>query len=219
MSLYLIIILHLLLCIQGSVLGPILYTMHIKPLSAIIDSHSIILHLFADDLQLQMSAPPDKISQLLQSMQSCICDVKALATANMPKFNGNKTELTLVACCLCYNCHSSTAPSYVTYILQKNPSHTCNTRSSSYTTPLLNRPAHIKATLGYHSISYASFFVWNSIPNDVKCDPSLSSSKPRLKTYLFYSAYKDLTFYFDHCMRGLATSLIFISSFFFNKVH
>ena len=33
---------------QGSVLGPILFTMYIKPLSAIIDSHSIIHHSFAD---------------------------------------------------------------------------------------------------------------------------------------------------------------------------
>ena len=54
----------------GSVLGPILFTMYIKPLSAIIDSHSIIHHSFADDIQLQMSAPPDRISELLHSMQS-----------------------------------------------------------------------------------------------------------------------------------------------------
>ena len=33
---------------QGSVLGPMLFTMYIKPLSAIIDSHSIIHHSFAD---------------------------------------------------------------------------------------------------------------------------------------------------------------------------
>ena len=57
---------------QGSVIGPILFTMYIKPLSAIIDSNSIIHHSFADDLKLQMSAPPDRISELLQSMQSCI---------------------------------------------------------------------------------------------------------------------------------------------------
>ena len=56
---------------QGSVLGPIHLTMYIKPLSAIIDSYSIIHHSFADDLQPQMSAPPNRISELLHSMQSC----------------------------------------------------------------------------------------------------------------------------------------------------
>ena len=69
---------------------------HVKPLSAIIDSHSIIHHSFADDLQLQMSAPPDIISELLHSMQSCMSDVKAWATANMLKLNDDKTELMLV---------------------------------------------------------------------------------------------------------------------------
>ena len=65
-------------------------------LSAIIDSHCIIHHSFADDLQQQMSAPPDRISELLHSMQSCISDVKAWATANMLKLSDNKTELMLV---------------------------------------------------------------------------------------------------------------------------
>ena len=81
---------------QGSVIGPILFTMYIKPLSAIIDSHSIIHHSFSDDLQLQMSAPPDRISELLHTMQSCICDVKAWATANMLKLNDSRKELMLV---------------------------------------------------------------------------------------------------------------------------
>ena len=75
---------------------------------------------------------------------------------------------------LCYHCHSNTAPSYVADMQQKKPSHTRNTRSSSYTMPLLNRPAHSKATLGDRSFSFASSSVWNSIPNDVRCAPSLS---------------------------------------------
>ena len=81
---------------QGSVLGPMLFSMYIKPLSAIIDSHSIMHHSFADDLQLQMSAPPDGISELLHSMQSCISDVKAWATVNILKLSDNKIELMLV---------------------------------------------------------------------------------------------------------------------------
>ena len=47
-------------------------------------------------LQLQMSSAPDKISELLYSMQLFISDVKAWATANMPKLNDTKTELMLV---------------------------------------------------------------------------------------------------------------------------
>ena len=104
-----------------------------------------------------------------------------------------KVRSTYKIACLCYHCHSSTAPSYVTDMLHKKPLHTRNTRSSSYTMPLLNRPAHSKATLGDRSFSFASSSVWNSIPNDVKCAPSLSSFKSRLKTYLFRSVYKDWT--------------------------
>ena len=91
---------------QRSVLGPMLFTMHIKPLSDIIDSHTIIHHSFADDLQLQMSAPPDRISELLHSMQSCMSDVKAWATMNMLKLNDNKTELMLVTSKRTKNLHS-----------------------------------------------------------------------------------------------------------------
>ena len=100
-------------------------------------------------------------------------------------------KITYKIACLCYHCHSSTVPSYVADMLQKTPSHTRNTRSSSYTMPLLNRPAHSKETLGDRSFSFASSYVWNSIPNDVRCAPSLSSSTSRLKTYLFRSVYKD----------------------------
>ena len=111
-----------------------------------------------------------------------------------------KVRSTYKIACLCYLCHSSTAPSYVADMLHKKPSHTRNTRSSSHTLntcssshtmPFLNRPAHSKATLGDRSSSFVSYSVWNSIPNDVRCAPSLLSSKSRLKTYVLRSVYKD----------------------------
>ena len=77
-----------------------------------------------------------------------------------------KVRSTYKIACLC--CHSSTAPSYFADMLHKKPSHTRNTRSSSYIIPLLNIPAHSKATLGDRSSSFASSSVWNSIPNDVR---------------------------------------------------
>ena len=102
-----------------------------------------------------------------------------------------KVRSTYKIACLCYHCHSSTAPSYVTGMLHRKPLHTRNTRSSSFTMPLLSGPVHSKATLGDRSFSFASSSVWNSIPNDVRCAPSLSPFKSRLKTYLFRSVYKD----------------------------
>ena len=57
--------------------------------------HIITHHSFSNDLQLLMSAPPDKITELLHSMQSCMSDVKAWATANMLRLNDSKTELML----------------------------------------------------------------------------------------------------------------------------
>ena len=45
-----------------------LLNMYIKPLYAINDSHSVIHHSLADSMQLKMSAPADKMSELLPSM-------------------------------------------------------------------------------------------------------------------------------------------------------
>ena len=42
--------------------------------------HTIMHHLFADDIQLQTSAPPDEISELFLSVHSCIGDAKTWAT-------------------------------------------------------------------------------------------------------------------------------------------
>ena len=43
-----------------------------------------------------MSATPDRLSELLHSIQSCKSNVKAWATANMLKLNDNNTELMLI---------------------------------------------------------------------------------------------------------------------------
>ena len=53
-------------------------------------------HSLADDLQLQLSAPPDKMSELLQSILSYMSDLKAWVNANILKLNDNKTKIMLV---------------------------------------------------------------------------------------------------------------------------
>ena len=75
--------------------------------------------------------------------------------------------------CLCYHCHNSTAPSYGRDMLQRRPSHTRSTRSSSHTMTLLNRPTHCRVTLGDRSLYFASSFRI-STPNDARCTKSVS---------------------------------------------
>ena len=89
---YLIIVQLLLLCTQVFLrvhFMALCFSPCILSLCQPFYSHSIKHHLFADDLQLQMS-------ELLHSMQSFICDPKVWVTANMVKLNDNKTELMLV---------------------------------------------------------------------------------------------------------------------------
>ena len=55
---------------------------------------------------------------------------------------------------------------------------------------ILRLPKSFNVTLGDRLFSFASS-VWNSIPNDVRCAPSLLLFKSCLKIYLFCSDYKD----------------------------
>jgi hypothetical protein len=82
---------------QGSVLGPILFVLYTSPLTAVIDRYSVLHHSYADDSQLQKSASPAEIPELIQSMQDCIGGVKSWMSENKLKLNDDKTEVMLVS--------------------------------------------------------------------------------------------------------------------------
>ena len=99
-----------------------------------------------------------------------------------------KVRSTYKIACLCYHCHSSAAPSYVTDMLQKIH----HTLAPAHTQCLFSiDPQAVRQHL---VIARFLLLLLSGIPYDVRCAPSLSSFKSRLKTYLFRSVYKDLTF-------------------------
>ena len=53
--------------------------------------------LIPDDTQLRKSAPPYHVSELVQSMQECIHDVKVWMSSKKLKLNDDKTEAVIVS--------------------------------------------------------------------------------------------------------------------------
>ena len=81
---------------QGSVLGPILYTLYTTPLGDIIRKHSLNYHMYADDTQLYLSIEPSNVSDIVFSLENCIKDVKQWMLENKLQLNDEKTEILLI---------------------------------------------------------------------------------------------------------------------------
>ena len=80
---------------QGSVLGPILYSLYTKPLGTVIRKHNINFHMYADDTQLYKSVLPSDVKTLAVTMGQCIEDVKSWMIDNKLRLNSDKTEIIL----------------------------------------------------------------------------------------------------------------------------
>ena len=61
---------------QGSVLGPVLFILHTKPIFDLIQCNKIESQSFADDTQLQVSVPPSNIQSAISSPETCLSDIQ-----------------------------------------------------------------------------------------------------------------------------------------------
>ena len=81
---------------QGSVLGPILFTLYTLPLGDIASKYGLRVHIYADDTQLYVAFKPNDSTSLgreINHLQQCFDEIKQWMTDNLLKLNSDKTEL------------------------------------------------------------------------------------------------------------------------------
>ena len=81
---------------QGSVLGPLLYSLYTSPLSDIANKHGFSFHFYADDTQPYITFETSSLNEMELSkskLEACVQEIDTWMLLNKLKLNREKTEL------------------------------------------------------------------------------------------------------------------------------
>lgn len=79
---------------QGSVLGPVLFTVYVAGLSQMMEAHEVSYHCYADDTQIYFSI--ENASSSIEKLNLLISDIKKWMVQRKLKLNDGKTEYILI---------------------------------------------------------------------------------------------------------------------------
>ena len=85
---------------QGSVLGPLLYSMYTSPLGEIVRRHQMFYYFYADDTRLFITFRTFSVSDMNLSnakLVNCVRDMDAWMLSNKLKLNKDKSEVLVIS--------------------------------------------------------------------------------------------------------------------------
>ena len=84
---------------QGSVLGPLLFSLFLAPVEEIIAAHGLNCMIYADDTQLYVPLNPKSHEHDLSSIELCTKDIMAWCASNGLSCNADKTKAVHISSC------------------------------------------------------------------------------------------------------------------------
>jgi hypothetical protein len=175
---------------QGSVLGPVLFSIYISPIANIVSQFNVCQQQYADDTQLMIFLSPSDFDTSILNLQQCLSSLKSWFFHNGLALNADKTE----AICL-GTTHQRQSLSSLTSIQVADASVTLSNHIKLLGVTLDNRLSFDKHVSNLCSVSYFHIRAFRHIRNCL----DLQSSK-----YIACAIVGSRLDYANSCLSGVS---------------